>query len=242
MPRIASGKAASQFAHLQAVLESGGQFSVDGSPRGFVTAFAATQLLQSLRYDPEEAIWPLLRRVDNAIATVQATGKCIDESDGQRVIPAPALNEVANLPSRRFSQIQALLAWGGNIALGCRPGAACASQNHRLWVVLAKRPAESIEDLLRRLDWSIGMAQSTRRCIDEVFSPITPQPIRECPNHGSQASKPHAQADQHRPVPSDHRRVSLPESDHQSSSVRLAGRFLSASLLGTPAGRAGNGI
>lgn len=188
MPRMAPAKVASQFAQIQAVLESGGQLNIDGSSRALVTAFAARHFLMALRYDPEEALWPLLRRVDQAVAAVQATGTCIDEIHGQGIVPAAALNEVADFSSRRFSQIQAVLAWGGGITFGCRPGAAWASQNHRLWVVLATRPAESIEDLLRRLDWSIAMAQSTRRCIDEVFCPITEQPINECPNHGSHAS------------------------------------------------------
>ena len=181
----------SAFPHLQAVIESGGQFTVDGSARGLVTAFSATQLLMAMRRDPGELLWPQLRRIDFAVALPQATGKCIDDVCGAGVVPAAPANEAAEVPSRRFAQIQALLAWGGVICIGYHPSAAGASQNRTQWVALAPRPAESVEDLLRRLDWSIAMAQSTRRCIDEVFCPITSQPITECPNHGSHASKPH---------------------------------------------------
>jgi len=172
-------------------MEFGGQFSVDGSEGGFVTAFSAKQVLMAM-HRPEETLWPLLRRVDLAVATVQATGKCIDETCGSGVVPAASLDDLADRRDRRFVHIQTLLAWGGGVSIGkCYPAAACAFQAGRLWVALATRPAENVEGLVRRLDWSVAIAQSTRRCFDEVFCPITSQPINECPNHGSHASQSH---------------------------------------------------
>lgn len=189
---MAPAKVASRFAHLQAVMESGGQISVDGSERGFVTAFSAQQVLMAMRLDRGQALWPLLRRVDLALALVQATGKCIDETCAAAVLPAAQLHEVADFPARRFAQIQTLLAWGGGVSIGnCHPAAACAYQAGRLWVALTPRPAENVEGLLRRVDWSIAIAQSTRRCFDELFCSVTSQPINECLNHGSHTSQPH---------------------------------------------------
>jgi hypothetical protein len=64
-------------------------------------------------------------------------------------------------PPDRWPHIAALLANDGHITVGYIPpinGAAIAADEHSLLVTLVRRPGESLDDLLQRLDQAIGRA------------------------------------------------------------------------------------
>jgi hypothetical protein len=64
-------------------------------------------------------------------------------------------------PPDRWPHIATLLANGGHITVGCIPpinGAAIAADEHSLLATLVRRPGESFDDLLQRLDQAIGRA------------------------------------------------------------------------------------
>ena len=64
-------------------------------------------------------------------------------------------------PPDRWPHIATLLANGGHITVGYIPpinGAAIAANEHSLLATIARRPGESFDDLLQRLDQAIGRA------------------------------------------------------------------------------------
>ena len=64
-------------------------------------------------------------------------------------------------PPDRWPHIATLLANGGHITVGYIPpinGAAIAADEHSLLATIARRPGESFDDLLQRLDQAIGRA------------------------------------------------------------------------------------
>ena len=80
--------------------------------------------------------------------------------------PAPLSSGLAN--------IQAVVHAGGQIMIGTIApikGAAVAHDGNRTLVMLKRRPAEPIPELLARLDAAIGHAKSTGTRVDEINSP-----------------------------------------------------------------------
>ena len=69
------------WAHIQALIESGGQIMVGtiAPIRGAAVAHDGTKTLAMLRRRPGEAIQELLTRLDVAIATAKSTGSRVDE-------------------------------------------------------------------------------------------------------------------------------------------------------------------
>ena len=71
----------------------------------------------------------------------------------------------------RFPNIDALVKGGGDVTIG-RIGpvrcAAAAGDRDQSFAMLVRRPRESLEDLLDRLDKAIGQAWHEERCIDEI--------------------------------------------------------------------------
>lgn len=69
------------WAHIQALIESGGQIMIGSiAPiRGAAVAHDGTKTLVMLRRRPGEAIQELLARLDVAIATTKSTGSHVDE-------------------------------------------------------------------------------------------------------------------------------------------------------------------
>jgi hypothetical protein len=71
----------------------------------------------------------------------------------------------------RFENIDALVTGGGDISIG-RIGpvrcAATASDGDQSLAMLVRRPRESLEELLDRLDRAIGKAWDEEEYIDEV--------------------------------------------------------------------------
>ena len=73
--------AASALAHIQAVIEGGGQIMLGtvAPIKGAAVAHDGTQTLAMLRRRPHEPIPALLARLDAAIAAAQSSGSRIDE-------------------------------------------------------------------------------------------------------------------------------------------------------------------
>ena len=69
------------WAHIQALIESGGQIMIGSiAPiQGAAVAHDGTKTLVMLRCRPGEAIQQLLARLDVAIATAKSTGSRVDE-------------------------------------------------------------------------------------------------------------------------------------------------------------------
>jgi hypothetical protein len=69
------------WAHIQALIESGGQIMIGSiAPiRGAALAHDGHKTLVMLRRRPGEAIQDLLARLDVAIATANSTASCLDE-------------------------------------------------------------------------------------------------------------------------------------------------------------------
>jgi hypothetical protein len=72
---------AGALAHIQAVIDGGGQIMLGSvAPiNGAAVAHDGKQTLAMLRRRPNEAIPDLLTRLDAAIATAQSTGSRVDE-------------------------------------------------------------------------------------------------------------------------------------------------------------------
>lgn len=77
----AATRAASTLAHIQAVIDGGGQIMLGSvAPiKGAAVAHDGKQTLVMLRRRPHEAIPDLLARLDTAIATARSTGSRVDE-------------------------------------------------------------------------------------------------------------------------------------------------------------------
>jgi hypothetical protein len=71
----------STLAHIQAVIEGGGQIMVGtvAPIKGTAVAHDGTQTLAMLRRRPHEPILALLARLDAAIAAAQSSGSRVDE-------------------------------------------------------------------------------------------------------------------------------------------------------------------
>ena len=69
------------WAHIQALIESGGQIMIGSiAPiQGAAVAHDGSKTLVMLRQRPGEAIQELLARLDMAIATAKSTGSRVDE-------------------------------------------------------------------------------------------------------------------------------------------------------------------
>ena len=81
-PRVTELKAnASAWAHLQALIEGGGQIMIGtvAPIRGAAVAHDGKKTLAMLRRRPGEALQELLARLDAAIATAKSTGSRVDE-------------------------------------------------------------------------------------------------------------------------------------------------------------------
>jgi hypothetical protein len=72
---------ASAWAHLQALIEGGGQIMIGtvAPIRGAAVAHDGKKTLAMLRRRPGEAVQGLLARLDAAIATAKSTGSRVDE-------------------------------------------------------------------------------------------------------------------------------------------------------------------
>ena len=71
----------STLAHIQAVLDGGGQIMVGtiAPIKGAAVAHDGKKTLAMLRRRPHESLPALLTRLDTAVATAQATGTRVDE-------------------------------------------------------------------------------------------------------------------------------------------------------------------
>ena len=81
-PRAPEVKAsAPAWAHIQQIIESGGQIMLGtvAPIRGAAVAHDGSKTLAMLRRRPGEAIQELLTRLDAAIATAKSTGARVDE-------------------------------------------------------------------------------------------------------------------------------------------------------------------
>lgn len=70
-----------------------------------------------------------------------------------------------------LAQIEALVAAGGHIVVGTMDpiqGAAVAHDGRNTLAMLRRKPAESVTDLLVRLDTAIGTAKTTGKRVDEI--------------------------------------------------------------------------
>jgi hypothetical protein len=73
-----------------------------------------------------------------------------------------------------LQNIAALIEDGGQVSLGSVgpiPCAAVASDDHNALAMLKRRPGESLQELLARLDAAIGSACNNSAFIDEINSP-----------------------------------------------------------------------
>jgi len=81
-PRATAVKAsAPAWAHIQVLIESGGQIMIGtvAPVQGAAVAHDGKKTLAMLRRRPGEAIQELLARLDAAIATARSTGSRVDE-------------------------------------------------------------------------------------------------------------------------------------------------------------------
>jgi hypothetical protein len=76
-----TGPASSTLAHIQAVLDGGGQIMVGtiAPIKGAAVAHDGKKTLAMLQRRPQESLSALLARLDVAIASAQATGSRVDE-------------------------------------------------------------------------------------------------------------------------------------------------------------------
>jgi len=77
----AAGAVGSALAHVQAIIDGGGQIMVGtiAPIKGAAVAYDGKKTLAMLRRRPREPIPELLARLDAAIATAQSTGSRVDE-------------------------------------------------------------------------------------------------------------------------------------------------------------------
>jgi hypothetical protein len=161
---------------VEAIVESGGQVSLSGRVLGDASAFGSKGYWAGVRSGGRGSVDASLRRLDWAIAIGNQTGVRVDEISGRGGGFIAGGPPVENRPMLRFPRIQSLIDGGGTIAFGdCKPGAAIASKSSGIVAILAFRN-EDVLTLLRRLDWSIGLAESRGECLDEVFHGIAPLP------------------------------------------------------------------
>jgi len=165
-------KAASHFPHIQALCERGGQIDLGYTKIGAAIAFGVKGAVAAVRASAHHSIAFHLHRLDRAIAIGQSTRTRVDEIlSSSRMVPIGVAGS-AEIPGLRLPNIQSLLKCGGCVAFGnCRPGAAVAVEEKEPLAILAPISSESVEDLLRRLDWAISLAKSQGITIDEVFAP-----------------------------------------------------------------------
>ena len=81
---------------------------------------------------------------------------------------------MSNPAAPTLAHIQALIEHGGQIMLGTASpitGAAVAHDGKQTLAMLKRRPGESVELLLHRLDDAIGIATRTGMRIDEINKP-----------------------------------------------------------------------
>ena len=70
-----------------------------------------------------------------------------------------------------MKNIEALIAYGGNISIGALPPLECvaaAADDHNTLAMLVRREGESLNALLKRLDKAIGCALTDDDFTDEV--------------------------------------------------------------------------
>jgi hypothetical protein len=172
-------KVISRYRHVQALGECGGQMSLSGGVQGDAFAFGSKGFWAGVRAGGGGLVDTSLRRLDWAIAIGNQTGVRVDEISGVSGGVIAGGPPVQNRPMLRFPRIQSLIDGGGTISFGdCKPGAAVASKSTGIVATLAFRNEEVLA-LLRRLDWSIGLAESRGKCLDEVFHGIAPLPKRK---------------------------------------------------------------
>jgi hypothetical protein len=194
-PRIApklgalpAAKFKSRYPHVEALVECGGQISLSGRVQGGASAFGSKGFWAGVKAGGGGLVDTLLRRLDWAIAIGNQTGVRVDEISGVGSGLIAGGPPVQNRPMLRFPRIQSLIDGGGTIAFGdCKPGAAVASKSTGIVAILAFRN-EDVRTLLRRLDWSIGVAESGGECLDEVFHSARTSPA-EIAGVGSFSSK-----------------------------------------------------
>jgi hypothetical protein len=76
-----------------------------------------------------------------------------------------------------FENIEALIDGEGDITIGSVasiPCVATAADHHQCLAMLVRRPGESLQDLLQRLDSAIASAYEEENYIDEVNAPAAP--------------------------------------------------------------------
>ena len=92
----------------------------------------------------------------------------------RRRTPRTKPQGVSPQASSPWPNIEALIADGGQISVGRIspiPCAAVASDDHDMLAALVRRPEESLEELLRRLDTAIAKAVDTSDFTDEINAP-----------------------------------------------------------------------
>ena len=82
-------------------------------------------------------------------------------------------------PSTALANIEFLIDGNGDITIGAVGPVRCAAtaaDEHQCLAMLQRRPGESLEDLLQRLDAAIGDAYENNVYIDEVNAPPRSKP------------------------------------------------------------------
>jgi hypothetical protein len=181
---------ASRFPHIQALIECGGQVSLEHHGIGGAVAFGAKGMMAAVRTVAGEDIQVLLQRLDWAIAIGNSTRVRVDELFGP--IRVQTISTRADIRrAHQFPGIQSLVDRGGSISFGnCKPGAAVASINKKEVAILASQ-SEEVVTLLRRLDWNIRRAEFQGSCIDEVFQGAIHLPTEQA---GAEESNPEQKA------------------------------------------------
>jgi hypothetical protein len=194
LPRLGTLPAphvASRFPHIQALIECGGQVSLERHGIGGAVAFGAKGMMAAVRTAAGEDVQVLLQRLDWAIAIGNSTRVRVDEMFGATRVQSISTPAAGIRRAHQFPKIQSLLDRGGAITFGhCKPGAAVASINKKEVAILASQ-SEEVVTLLRRLDWNIGLAESQGSCIDEVFQGATHLPTEQA---GAEESTPEQKA------------------------------------------------
>jgi len=85
-----------------------------------------------------------------------------------------AAGRVAAQPAASLANIAALIDDGGHITIGALHPIACAAianDDHNCYAMLQRKPAETLQQLLERLDTAIERAITTEQMIDEINPP-----------------------------------------------------------------------
>jgi hypothetical protein len=167
---LPDAKVESRYRNIQALVECGGTVSLGCGDRDrWDAAFGRKGCWAAIRAGGG-LVDPSLRRIDWAIAIGNQMGVRVDEMTGTGAALSVDEPRIENRPMLRFPRIQSLLDGGGTICFGnCKPGAAVATNSSGEIIAVLAHQNEEVLALIRRLEWSIGVAKSQGKCLDEVF-------------------------------------------------------------------------